>query len=152
MGLSPSHSFPRGAEVRSNVIIILVLLPLLPLLHPFANPLGQTSCARGAIALAWTFALPNASPPRQPPPPYSSLWSQRCQILPPPNAHIAAVTHATVWHVNIALNPIPAAFRFAAATATADVSGWDGLSGCSNLNCEGLAYITILWTDFSAAS
>ncbi len=67
---------------------------------------------------------------------------------------VVVVTHATVRHVNIALNPIPAAFRFAAATATADVSGWDGLLDqvAAILNCGGLAHITIPWTDFSAAS
>ncbi len=108
-------------------------------------------CTRGSIALAWKFILPNALPPRQPPLLSSSSWSQQRQILPPPNARIAAVTHATVQHLNITLNPIPTAFRF---TATADVSGWDDLLDqvAAILNCEGFAHITIPWTDFSAAS
>jgi hypothetical protein len=44
-GRSPSHSFPRGAEVRSNVVVILVLLPLLPLLSllPLLLPSRQSA-------------------------------------------------------------------------------------------------------------
>jgi hypothetical protein len=42
-----------------------------------------------ALALAWTFALPNALPSPQPLPPSLSSRSQRRQISPPPNAFIA---------------------------------------------------------------
>jgi hypothetical protein len=42
-----------------------------------------------ALALAWTFPLPNASPLPQPLPPSSSSLLQRHQISPPPNAFIA---------------------------------------------------------------
>jgi len=96
LGLSP----PESARAQPK--------PLLPARRtsssssfssPFSslltNPLGQTMCARGSIALAWTFALPNASPPRQPPPPSSSSRSQRRQISPPPNARIAAPARRT---------------------------------------------------------
>jgi hypothetical protein len=43
-GHSPSHSFPRIAKIRLNVVVIVNLL--LPLL---ATPPGQKSCARGSI-------------------------------------------------------------------------------------------------------
>ena len=60
-------------------------------------------------------------------------------------------THATVRHVNITLNPIPAACGVTAAAA--DISGCDGLLNqvAAILNCEGLAHVTIPWTDLSAA-
>jgi hypothetical protein len=42
-----------------------------------------------ALALAWTFALPKASPLPQPLPPSLSSRSRRRQISPPPNACIS---------------------------------------------------------------
>ena len=67
---------------------------------------------------------------------------------------IDGFTHATVRHVSITLNPNPAAFSFAAAMATADVSGWDGpLDQVAAIqNCEGLTHVTTPWTDLSATS
>jgi hypothetical protein len=86
LGLSP----PESARAQPKPLIPARRRSTIKCPSLLANPLGQTSCARGSITLAWTFALPNASPPQQPPPLPLSSWSQRRQISPPLNACLVA--------------------------------------------------------------